>query len=146
MICADVLEHLRTPDKLLNELLSLVDERGMVVASVPNFGHWYPRLRVLFGKFDYDARGILDQSHLRFFTKKSFSKMAKTAGYDIRKVWLTGTPFEVMLRGAPKRKFSWSGFLRFLAFFDRILCRLRGTLFAYQFVFEFTPRTSRNLD
>lgn len=146
VICADVLEHLRAPDKLLNQILSLVDERGIVLASVPNFGHWYPRLRVLFGKFDYDARGILDQSHLRFFTKKSFSKMASTAGYDIKRVWLTGTPFEVMLRGAPKRRFSWSGFLRSLTFIDRVLCRVRGTLFAYQFVFELRPKTSRDLD
>ena len=72
--------------------------------------------------------------------------MASTAGYDIKKVWLTGTPFEVMLRGAPKRRFSWSGLLRTLAFIDRVLCRLRGTLFAYQFVFELKPKTSRDLD
>lgn len=145
IICADVLEHLRSPDKLLHELLDKLAGTGKVVASIPNFGHWYPRLRVLFGKFDYDARGILDQSHLRFFTKKSFTKIANTAGYDVTNVWLTGTPFEVMLRGAPKRRFSWSGFLKMLALIDRGLCRVRGTFFTYQFIFELTPKTSRGL-
>ena len=145
IICADVLEHLRKPDTLLHDLLKNLADSGKTIASIPNFGHWYPRFRVLLGKFDYDSRGILDQTHLRFFTKKSFIRLAKTAGYDVISVSHTGTPFEVMLRGAPKRKFGWSGLLRFLALIDRLLCRLRSTLFAYQFIFELTPKTSRVL-
>ena len=145
IICADVLEHLRTPDTLLHDLLKNLEASGKIVASIPNFGHWYPRIRVLFGKFDYDSRGILDQTHLRFFTRKSFIRMANTAGYDVTSVSHTGIPFEIMLRGAPKRKFGWSGLLRFLALIDRSLCRLRSTLFAYQFTFELTPKTSREL-
>ena len=145
IICADVLEHLRTPDTLLHDLLKNLEASGKIVASIPNFGHWYPRIRVLFGKFDYDSRGILDQTHLRFFTRKSFIRMANTAGYDVTSVSHTGIPFEIMLRGAPKRKFGWSGLLRFLALIDRSLCRLRSTLFAYQFIFELKPKTSRGL-
>lgn len=145
VICADVLEHLRSPDTLLHDLLKNLEDSGKIVASIPNFGHWYPRIRVLFGKFDYDSRGILDQTHLRFFTKKSFIRMANTAGYDVTSVSHTGIPFEIMLRGAPKRKFGWSGLLKFLALIDRSLCRLRSTLFAYQFIFELRPKTSRGL-
>lgn len=143
IICADVLEHLRTPDKLLYELLERLTTSGKIIASIPNFGNWYPRVRVLFGRFDYDARGILDQTHLRFFTKKSFIRIANTAGYDVTKIWTTGTPFEVMLRGAPKRRISWKTLLSVLAKIDRGLCRLRANLFAYQFIFELTPKTSR---
>ena len=143
IICADVLEHMRTPDRLLYELQERLTTSGKIVASIPNFGNWYPRTRVLLGKFDYDARGILDQSHLRFFTKKSFIRIANTAGYDVTKIWTTGTPFEVMLRGAPKRRISWETLLSVLATIDRGLCRLRANLFAYQFIFELTPKTSR---
>jgi len=97
---------------------------------------------VLLGKFDYDARGILDQSHLRFFTKKSFIRIANIAGYEVTKIWTTGTPFEVMLRDAPTRRISWKTMLTILAKIDRALCRLRANLFAYQFIFELTPKTS----
>ena len=143
VICADVLEHLRTPEKLLYELQERLSTSGKIVASIPNFGNWYPRIRVLLGKFDYDARGILDQSHLRFFTKKSFIRIANIAGYDVTKIWTTGTPFEVMLRGAPTRRISWKTILIILAKIDRTLCYLRANLFAYQFIFELTPKTSR---
>ncbi|MFM7494479.1 MAG: class I SAM-dependent methyltransferase, partial [Acidimicrobiaceae bacterium] len=86
IICADVLEHLRTPDKLLYELLEQLTTSGKIITSIPNFGNWYPRARVLLGRFDYDARGILDQTHLRFFTRKSFIRIANTAGYDVTKI------------------------------------------------------------
>ena len=145
IICADVLEHLRTPDKLLYELQERLTTSGRIIASIPNFGNWYPRTRVLLGKFDYDARGILDQSHLRFFTRKSFIRIANTAGYDVTRIWTTGTPFEVMLRGAPTRRISWKTLLSILAKIDRALCRLRANLFAYQFIYELTPKTSRGL-
>ena len=143
IVCADVLEHLRSPDKLLYDLQERLTNSGKIIASIPNFGNWYPRIRVLLGKFDYDARGILDQSHLRFFTRKSFTRIANTAGYDVTKIWTTGTPFEVMLRGAPKRRISWKTLLSVLAKIDRGLCSLRANLFAYQFIFELTPKTSR---
>lgn len=70
VLCADILEHLRNPDVLLSKIISSLTADGVVLVSIPNFGHWYPRARVLLGKFDYDARGILDQSHLRFFHER----------------------------------------------------------------------------
>ena len=139
VLCADILEHLRKPDILLFKLLPRLTNHGMILVSIPNFGHWYPRIRILLGRFDYDARGILDQTHLRFFTRRSFSKMATKAGYKVKRLSVTGTPFEVMLREAPKRNFSWSFLISTLSNIDRIFCKLRPTLFAYQFIFELTP-------
>ncbi|MFM8852945.1 MAG: hypothetical protein ACKOGL_07095, partial [Acidimicrobiaceae bacterium] len=72
-----------------------------------------------------------------------FIRIANIAGYDVTKIWTTGTPFEVMLRGAPKRRISWKTLLSVLAKIDRGLCRLRANFFAYQFIFELTPKTSR---
>jgi SAM-dependent methyltransferase len=139
VLCADILEHLRKPDILLFKLLPRLSNHGMILVSIPNFGHWYPRIRTLLGRFDYDARGILDQTHLRFFTRRSFSKMATKAGYKVKRLSVTGTPFEVMLREAPKRNFSWSFLISTLSKIDRIFCKIRPTLFAYQFIFELTP-------
>ena len=139
VLCADILEHLRKPDILLFKLLPRLSNNGMILVSIPNFGHWYPRIRTLLGRFDYDARGILDQTHLRFFTRRSFSKMATKAGYKVKRLSVTGTPFEVMLREAPNRNFSWSFLISTLSNIDRIFCKIRPTLFAYQFIFELTP-------
>lgn len=142
VLCADILEHLRKPDVMLFKLLPRLSSRGIILVSIPNFGHWYPRIRTLLGRFDYDARGILDQTHLRFFTRRSFSKMATKAGYKVKRLSVTGTPFEVMLREAPKRNFSWSFLISTLSNIDRIFCKVRPTLFAYQFIFELTPIVS----
>ena len=139
VLCADILEHLRKPDVMLFKLLPRLSSRGVILVSIPNFGHWYPRIRTLLGRFDYDARGILDQTHLRFFTRRSFSKMATKAGYKVKRLSVTGTPFEVMLREAPKRNFSWSFLISTLSNIDRIFCKIRPTLFAYQFIFELNP-------
>ena len=144
VLCADILEHLRNPDVLLSKIISSLTADGVVLVSIPNFGHWYPRARVLLGKFDYDARGILDQSHLRFFSRKSFLRMASLAGFDTKQVSLTGTPFEVMLREAPQRRFNWNSLLYILSKTDRALCKIRPNLFAYQFIFELKPRVSES--
>ena len=146
VLCADILEHLRKPDILLFDLLPRLSDNGMILVSIPNFGHWYPRVRTVIGRFDYDARGILDQTHLRFFTRKSFTKMATKAGYKVKRISVTGTPFEVMLREAPQRRFSWTFLISTLSNVDRMFCKIRPTLFGYQFIFELTPLVSQASD
>ena len=113
VVCADVLEHVRHPEQLLTEIRSRLNQHGVVVASVPNFGHWYPRLRTMFGRFDYDNRGILDRSHVRFFTRRSFERLARDAGFNVRRVACTGVPFEVVNRGGGTLLgvVEWSGYL-----------------------------------
>ena len=68
VLAADVLEHVRSPGRILEDVRSVLAPGGSLMVSVPNFGHWYPRARVALGRFDYDRRGILDQDHVRFFT------------------------------------------------------------------------------
>jgi SAM-dependent methyltransferase len=141
VLAADVFEHLRQPDRLLRELRSVLRPGGVVVASIPNFAHWYPRLRVLAGRFDYDRRGILDRGHLRFFTRASFERLAESAGYEVRRVDATGLPFDVADRGGAPAAASASdaGGRRGAAALDRAAVGVWPTLFAYQFVFELTP-------
>jgi len=133
VVCADVLEHVRQPEVLLEELAPRLAAGGAVLASIPNFGHWYPRFRTLLGVFDYDRRGILDRTHVRFFTRRSFERMARGAGYQVRRVGATGLPFDVADRGGSG---SVSAKLKPIRAIDRALVKLRPQLFAYQFLYE----------
>ena len=133
VVCADVLEHVRQPEVLLEELAPRLAAGGAVLASIPNFGHWYPRFRTLLGVFDYDRRGILDRTHVRFFTRRSFERLARGAGYEVRRVGATGLPFDVADRGGSG---SVSAKLKPIRAIDRALVKIRPQLFAYQFLYE----------
>jgi glycosyltransferase involved in cell wall biosynthesis len=137
VVCADVLEHVRKPEELLRELAPRLSRGGVVVASIPNFGHWYPRLRTILGLFDYDSRGILDSTHVRFFTRRSFERTALAAGYTVNRIGYTGLPFEVVLRGGNSKKVP--SILRPIQMIDTFLIKLRPQLFAYQMLYELRP-------
>ena len=107
-----------------------------MLVSVPNFGHWYPRLRVALGRFDYDRRGILDSDHVRFFTKKSFERLAQASGFSIVRREATGLPLEVAERGGHGQEVQGKGFSRLVNQIDRAAVSARPQLFGYQFLFE----------
>jgi SAM-dependent methyltransferase len=133
VLAADVLEHLRAPDGLLRELHDVCTPETLLVASVPNIGHWYPRLRIGLGRFDYDRRGILDATHLRFFTWRSFAALAYRAGWLVEERQVTGLPLEILDRertgGGAKRPLG-----RLVGLLDRGGRSAWPSLFAYQFV------------
>ena len=83
-VLADVLEHVAEPERLLADVVARVRPGGRVLVSVPNFAHWYPRLRVALGRFDYDRRGILDRGHLRFSLAAASSDSSRGPGYGSR--------------------------------------------------------------
>lgn len=138
VMCADVLEHVRHPEKLLEGARRVLAPGGSIIASVPNFAHWYPRTRVALGAFDYDRRGILDAGHLRFFTRRSFEHLIDGAGLAVRRRESVGLPLEVADRGAAPgtTAISRGGLVRTI---DAIGVAVRPTLFAYQFVYELKP-------
>ena len=84
ILLLDVLEHLVDPWAFLARLTEFhLAEHGRVIVSLPNAQHYSLVLPLLFGKFDYKERGILDQTHLRFFTKNSGADLLKSAGLCI---------------------------------------------------------------
>ena len=83
VVLADVVEHLRNPERILTEAQRVLRSGGVLLASVPNFGHWYARGRTALGLFDYDRRGLLDRGHVRFFTRRSFRRLARQTGWEI---------------------------------------------------------------
>jgi glycosyltransferase involved in cell wall biosynthesis len=136
IIAADVLEHVRDPDRLLASLRDHLAPGGSILVSVPNFGHWYPRTRTALGAFDYDQRGILDGTHLRFFTRASFHRLVRRSGLRMEREEFTGLPLDAMADGQPGRA---SRGRRAVAVLDQLSVHVRPELFAYQFLAELVP-------
>jgi 2-polyprenyl-3-methyl-5-hydroxy-6-metoxy-1,4-benzoquinol methylase len=91
IIFADVLEHLAWPIDVLTRYLALLKPGGTVIVSLPNVGLWSVRLQHLFGRFEYEETGVLDRTHLRFFTRRSALRMLDAAGLKpIRRTYNPG--------------------------------------------------------
>lgn len=80
---ADVLEHLRNPGQVLRQLTHFLDEGGYIVASIPNVVHAGLILDMANGRFDYRPYGLLDDTHLRFFTLKTVHKLFEECRLEI---------------------------------------------------------------
>ncbi len=85
IICADVLEHTRDPWTVLKKLYYYLSRDGYIVASIPNVQNYLVLKKLLTGQFDYEESGILDKTHLRFFTIQTIRKMFDETGYEILK-------------------------------------------------------------
>jgi len=85
IILGDILEHLKRPDLFLAGINDHLAADGKVIVSVPNIANYSIRLRLLFGQFRYTETGIMDRTHLRFFTWHSFSELINRSGFAIEK-------------------------------------------------------------
>jgi len=88
IVFGDVLEHLRYPLAVLRKARALLADRGSIVASIPNIAHGSVRLALLAGRFDYQELGLLDSTHVRFFTRSSIEDLFREAGMvpiDVRR-------------------------------------------------------------
>jgi 2-polyprenyl-3-methyl-5-hydroxy-6-metoxy-1,4-benzoquinol methylase len=99
VVLFDVLEHLQDPWKVLAAAKSWLRPKGLVALSVPNVCFWSVRKDVLLGRFEYERSGILDRTHLRFFTERTLREALEDAGLRPRLRLATGAPFPIM--GAP---------------------------------------------
>ena len=105
IIFGDILEHLRAPDQVLARLRPVLVPGGRIIVSVPNVAHWTVRLALLAGYFPACNRGILDRSHLRFFTFDSARRLVEAAEFRIEQAEVTPIPlpllWEVTAEGRP---------------------------------------------
>jgi glycosyltransferase involved in cell wall biosynthesis len=123
----DVLEHLAVPERLLGDCVPWLKPRGQIIVSVPNIANIVIRLRLLLGRFDYEDRGILDRTHLRFFTRRTARAFLADQGWEIVRETATVMPLERVLNLSPDNPV-----MRALNAVLAGITRLRPSLFGYQ--------------
>ena len=129
IVLADVLEHLRDPPSLLRLVKESLAANGRLFVSVPNIANVTVRLGLLFGVFEYRDRGILDNTHLRFYTMRTIRRELEHAGFRVLAVRGSSVPLRLIVDG-------WMPEL-VLRLGERVLTfatRLWKSLFAYQII------------
>ncbi len=144
IIFADVLEHLMFPEKILAKIKNLLSSNGCLLISLPNIAHWSVRRNLLMGKFQYQDIGLMDKTHLHFYTLDSFKQLVQEQGYSID-------------RWEPVSNYNWFDFtflwakplykhrstMNFMNKVEGRLSRFFPKLFGYQFVFKIKPKENR---
>ncbi|MFN8050864.1 MAG: class I SAM-dependent methyltransferase [Acidimicrobiales bacterium] len=126
LLFGDTLEHIARPETVLTSLREHLEPGGHLVISVPNIANWSIRLQLLFGRFRYTDRGILDRTHVRFYTKAGVEEMLNAAGFTVVKLQAA-----VPVPGVTGER---------LAKLTHKLGNLLPGVFAYNFVVTATPR------
>lgn len=108
---------------------ALLNDDGYVVVSLPNVAHWEVQFALLQGRFEYTREGLLDDSHLRFFTYDTALKLIREAGFEIE-------VFDVV------HKCPWYWRYQRAQRLVHYLVKgyLRG-IYGYQFIFKLRPRS-----
>lgn len=81
IVFADVLEHLYNPEDVLMRVREFLKEDGKILISIPNIAHNSIVINLLKNEFNYHETGLLDTTHLRFYTKKTFDELILRCGY-----------------------------------------------------------------
>jgi 2-polyprenyl-3-methyl-5-hydroxy-6-metoxy-1,4-benzoquinol methylase len=98
LLFGDVLEHMVEPVEALRHSLARLAPDGRVVISLPNIAHGSVRAMLLAGRFDYEDRGILDRTHLRFFTREGIAQLLTDAGLRLDRLFHVGAPIDAVGR------------------------------------------------
>lgn len=136
VLLQDVLEHLRYPEVVLRDCVRVLKPNGQVVVSVPNIANITVRISLLFGKFEYTDRGIMDKTHLRFFTQKTARRMLEECGYEIQHSLMSIVPIELIL-GVSAHNFWMRAVSNMLYFLTKLFPALLG----YQCIFVASPKS-----
>jgi 2-polyprenyl-3-methyl-5-hydroxy-6-metoxy-1,4-benzoquinol methylase len=131
VVCADVLEHLPRPEELLARIHAWLRPRGTLLVSVPNVANLTVRAALVAGRFPYADRGILDRTHLRFYTRRSARELISAAGFRVRAMSATAMPYELAIPALGRQPLS--GPVRAFA---SASARIWPALFGYQSVIE----------
>jgi predicted TPR repeat methyltransferase len=135
IVLADILEHLRDAPSILRRAKQSLSHDGKLFVSVPNIANVTVRIGLLFGIFEYRDRGILDETHLRFYTMRSIRRDIENAGFRIVAIRGSSVPLRLIIG-----KFTPELILRIG---ERILTwvtRVWRSLFAYQIIIVAEPR------
>lgn len=139
LVLADVLEHTRDPETCLRNLLEeYLPSGGWIIISVPNIANIFVRWSLLWGRFDYTERGILDRTHMRFFTRKSILNLLQSVRLNIVQMAATPIPLPLVHPIFEEGRPLW-----FLHRMNALAARSFPILFGYQFILygSYAPTT-----
>jgi len=136
ILFADVLEHLRDPAAVLTRAAPCLKTTGKILISVPNIANVVTRLSLLAGRFDYAERGILDRTHLRFFTLRSLTQTLDRSGLRATETRATPLPVQIVF------PFTTAKIFLPLHYAHHGMVGLRKQLFGYQFVVVAEPKNT----
>jgi len=134
VLCGDVLEHTADPVAVLKRLRQAATDDATFVVSVPNVAHLAVRMMLLFGNFPKMERGILDKTHLQFFTRDTAEAMLRHAGLKVVSASATGVPLDEVWRRGEKRVA-----FRAAVRMQHVALDLAPRLFGMQWVFVAEP-------
>jgi 2-polyprenyl-3-methyl-5-hydroxy-6-metoxy-1,4-benzoquinol methylase len=97
IVFADILEHLIYPEKVLSYFVkNNLSNSGHVIISLPNVANFLVRFKLLLGSFGYSESGILDKTHLHFYTVKTAMDLAQSVGLKVKKIFFSSNNFGIL--------------------------------------------------
>lgn len=115
IIMADVLEHLVNPESVLKKLRELTSSNTKILMSLPNIASWTIRKQLFFkGDFEYQDSGVLDRTHLHFYTVNTLPKLLSESGWQIKEMigTITRLPLEGLIDKIPIISLLYKKFLK----------------------------------
>lgn len=149
LLAADVLEHMTDPAGALSSYRKYLNPQGRLIVSLPNVAVWDNRMRLFFGRFNYADSGVLDRTHLRFFTFRTAHQLVIDAGFiPLRTDWEPGIargflPMikrglapKIMEPGAILESRPYRFYSHYLAPAEHFICGLAPGLLAFRAIIE----------
>ena len=163
VVMGDIVEHVYDPLNVLVSARKLMKDDGRLLLSVPNVANWLNRLQLLLGRWEYAVSGVMDRTHLRFFTLRSVRRLVRAAGYEV--VGVSATPYFSRAIAVPIRNLLFPGsrdkapedpgelmesplymrYMRYVYPVESAIAQCWKQLFAFQFIItaKFPGKVSR---
>ncbi|MFH1408613.1 MAG: class I SAM-dependent methyltransferase [Nanoarchaeota archaeon] len=131
IIFGSILEHTHDPLKTVKDLLPYLKKGGKVIAAISNITHLYVRLNLLIGRFPYAQKGLLDRTHVHFFTPSSARRLLRDAGLSIQQRAVCPTPLPLVFPSTAKGRP-----LHVIHLMSYALTKMWPSLLGYVFVYQ----------
>ena len=131
ILFSHVLEHLRHPDRILQDARKVLAPGGLVAVALPNVLNWRNRFQFFIGQFEYKESGIMDSTHVRFYTFVSGKRLLEANGFQVVTSAADGSaPLRWIRRSVP----------RLARYLDHLACKLWPGLFGWQLLYLARPK------
>ncbi|MGE0311694.1 MAG: class I SAM-dependent methyltransferase [Lautropia sp.] len=110
-VFGDCLEHLRDPWSVMRRVRARIDAAGSMLICIPNAQHWSVQWRLASGNFRYEDQGLMDRTHIRWFTRQTLLEMFAQTGWQVAqgKTRIIASPAEAQALGAVRAFATASG-------------------------------------